>query len=99
MRPSHCSGPSKHNRQNPRDRFKGDYRNNLHSLASERFEKKKPINVNNLPLLVFGGGDPETGPQLTDAFNKLFSKENCLLAWRKCGAVPLTRSPMNDTTI
>jgi len=79
--------------------FKGDYRNNLGALASLRFEKKKPINVNDLPLIVFGGKDPDTGLELTDAFNKSFSKENCLSAWRKCGAVPLTRSPMDDRTI
>jgi len=78
--------------------FKGDYQNNLHLLASERFKKKKSINVNDLPLLVFGGEDPETGLKLTDAFNNSFSKENCLSAWHKCGAVPLNRSPMNDTT-
>jgi len=79
--------------------FKGHYRNNLHLLASERFAQKKPINVNDLPLLVFGGTDPETGVELEDTFNKSFSEENCLSAWRKCGAVPLTRSPMNDTSI
>jgi len=79
--------------------FKGHYRNNLSSLASERFGKKMTINVNDLPLLVFGGTDPDTGLELSDTFDKSFSKDNCLSAWRKCGAVPLTRAPMNDNSI
>jgi len=57
------------------------------------------INVNDLPSLVFGGTDPETGLELSDTFDKSFSKDNCLSAWRKCGAVPLTRAPMNDNSI
>jgi len=79
--------------------FKGQYRNNLHLLVTERFEKKKTINVNDPPLFVFGGEDPETGIELDDTFNKSFSEANCLSAWRKCGAVPLTRRPMNGPTI
>jgi len=79
--------------------FKGYYRTNLHALAGERFELKKNINVTDLPFLVFGGSDPETGAELTDAFNKSFSVANCLSAWRKCGAVPLTRAPMEDKGI
>jgi len=55
--------------------------------------------VTDLPFLVFGGKDPETGVKLFDAFNKSFSATNCLSAWRKCGAVPLTRAPMEDKGI
>ena len=79
--------------------FKGGYRNNLHNLASARFEKKKAINITDLPFLVFGGIDPETSIELDDAFSRSFSKANCLSAWRKCGAVPLTRSPLDDKEI
>ena len=79
--------------------FKGGYRNNLHNLASARFEKKKAINITDLPFLVFGGIDPETSIELDDAFSRSFSKANCLSAWRKCGTVPLTRSPLDDKEI
>jgi len=76
--------------------FKGHYQTNLHTLSGELFEVKKNINVTDLPFLVFGGKDPETGVELFDAFNKPFSAANCLSAWRKCGVVPLTRAPMED---
>jgi len=79
--------------------FKGSYRTNLHDLASARFEKKKTITITDLPLLVFGGTDPETGIELTDAFSDCFCLENCLSCWSKCGAVPLTRAPMSDKAI
>ena len=79
--------------------FKGAYRNNLHELARARFEAKKVINITDLPFLVFGGRDPETDIEMEDAFSRSFSKENCLSAWKKCGSVPLTRSPMEDKDI
>jgi len=79
--------------------FKGGYRNNLHVLAGARFEKKRTILIADLPLLVFGGTDPTTGIVLKDAFSSSFSRENCLSAWRKCGAVPLTCAPMNEKEI
>jgi len=79
--------------------FKGGYRTNLQELASVRFEKKKTITITDLPLLVFGGTDPETEIELRDSFSDSFCSENCLSAWRKCGAVPLTRSPMDDKAI
>lgn len=78
--------------------FKGVYRNNLHNLASARFEKKGGvINIIDLPFLIFGGEDPVTGLIMEDAFNRSFSRVNCLSAWQKCGAAPLTGAPMNDT--
>jgi len=79
--------------------FKGGYRNNLHNLASKRFKNKKTININDLPLLVFGGVDPETGLHMQDAFSRSFSKTNCLSAWKKCGSVPLTRAPMYNPQV
>ena len=74
--------------------FKGHYRNNLHALAAAKFEAKKTINVTDLPLIVFGATCPNTGVELADAFCHSCSKELCLSAWRKCGAVTLTCAPM-----
>jgi len=79
--------------------FKGLYWQNLHALVGARFEKKKNINITDLPYLVFSGNDDETGLELRDAFNQSFSEANCLSAWDKCGAVPLNRSPMYDKGI
>jgi len=79
--------------------FKGGYRNNLHRLAGARFEANKTIVMSDLPLLVFGGIDPATDIELHDVFNETFSIENCLSAWKKCGAVPLTQAPMNEKEI
>ena len=55
--------------------FKGQCRNNLHLLATERFEKKKTIDVNDLPLLVFGGEDPETGIKLGTPSTSHFQRQ------------------------
>lgn len=74
--------------------FKGSYRGNIRTLSQARFDSKLPLHVTDLPLLVFGGKDPETGVELDDAFRTAFSIETNLSCWRKCGAVPLTRSPL-----
>ena len=49
-----------------------------------------------MPLLVFGRKCPQTGVELEDTFNSAFSVENNLSCWRKCGAVPLTRLPLQS---
>jgi len=54
--------------------FKGLYQHNLHALAGVRFEKKKNINITDLPYLVFGGKDDGTGLELRHAFNQSFSE-------------------------
>jgi len=79
--------------------FKTYYRGNLADLAQARFEKKKTIHVNDLPLIVFGGKDPATGIHLKNAFEGAFNREQCLSAWRKCGNVPLTMSVLNHPDI
>jgi len=53
--------------------FKGHYRGNLAALAQARFEKKKTIIINNLPLIVFGGDDPVTGTSMKNAFELAFN--------------------------
>ena len=40
--------------------------------------------------IVFGRTDPETGTPLKNAFKLASNREQCLLAWSKCGNVPLT---------
>ena len=79
--------------------FKTYYRGNLVLLVQSRFDMKKTITINDLPLIVFGGKDFVTGITLQNAFELAFNEEQCLSAWRKCGAVPLTRSVLNSPDI
>ena len=74
--------------------FKSGYRSNIRQLSQARYEKELSIHVTDLPLLVFGGTCQRTGVQLMDTFNQAFSVETNLSSWKKCGAVPLTRSPL-----
>jgi len=76
--------------------FKTAYRGNLQQLSQARHQKKQQLMLKDLALLVFGGKDPVTGVELEDSFSKAFSKTQCLSAWGKCGAVPLTRSILQD---
>ena len=76
--------------------FKGGFRRNIRSLSQARFDEKMTLRVVDLPLLVFGGKCPQTGVELEDTFNSAFSVENNLSCWRKCGAVPLTRLPLQS---
>ena len=80
--------------------YKTSFRDNLRQLTQHRYDKKLTLQVGDLlPLLVFGGKCPRTGVQLRDAFTDAFSVEKNLLCWRKCGAVPLTRAPLDCNTI
>jgi hypothetical protein len=79
--------------------FKSKYRSNIRQLSQRRFEKKLPLAVIDLPLLVFGGECPSTGVILEDAFTAAFSIERNLSCWRKCGAIPLTREPLKDSAV
>ena len=76
--------------------FKTHCRGNLNDLSQARFEKKKTITINDLPLIVFGGDDPVTGVKLKNAFELSFNKTQCLSAWRKCGNVPVTMSALEQ---
>jgi len=55
--------------------FKTHYRGNLLDLSQARFEKRKTITINDLPLIVFGGTDPATGIELILPLN-LFSTKS-----------------------
>jgi len=74
--------------------FKGSFRANIRTLSQARFDNGMPIQVTDIPLLVFGGECPKTKVVLIDAFSEAFSVEANLGCWKKCGAVPLTRSPL-----
>ena len=79
--------------------FKTHYRFNLNALAEARFAKKLTLGINDLPLIVFGGNDPETGIDLRPSFDLAFSPRICLSSWKKCGAVPMTREPLSSTKV
>jgi len=79
--------------------FKTHYRGNLETLSRARFDMKEGLRIDDLPFLVFGGKDPIAGVELRNAFALAFSKENCLSAWNKCGAVPLTMEALKSPTL
>ena len=79
--------------------FKSMYRENIRALTQARFEKQLTINVHDLPLLVFGGRCAKTDVVLRNCFSSAFSMANNISAWRKCGAVPLTRLPLKSSGI
>jgi len=79
--------------------FKIAFRGNIRVLAVARHQQKKQMLLKDLALLVFGGTDSIAGVALEDSFNKAFLQSGCLSAWNKCGAVPLTRNPLEDEGI
>ncbi len=74
--------------------FKSKYRANLEDLVVELVRLNKSVSVPQYKhgLLVFGGVNPDTGLHLPSAFEKGFSRVNCLNSWKKIGATatPLT---------
>lgn len=79
--------------------FKMAYRSNLRTLTNSRFARKMTLSINDLPLLVFGGKDVLSKCTLANAFKEGFSEKQCLSAWKKCGAVPLTSAPLLNPSI
>lgn len=79
--------------------FKSAFRSNIRTLAQARFDKSLTVAVIDLPLLVFGGKCSKTQVDLVDAFNKAFSNQANLSVWKKCGAVPLTRLPLQSNKV
>jgi hypothetical protein len=79
--------------------FKSVYRRNIRNLSQERFSRKMTMRVTDLPLLVFGGTCNDTGIECESAFVDGFSVTANLMAWRKCGAVPLTRSALKSDKV
>ena len=82
--------------------FKSYFRRNLGKLTQHRIEAKKSVSFSPslVGLLVFGGEDPETGmSDFHNAFEKGFSREKCLEAWEKVGAVPLTMACLAASSV
>ena len=71
--------------------FKTIFRSNIETLSQARFDMQKTLQVQDLPLLVFGGIDDVTKVTLEDSFDQAFSVSANLKCWRKCGTVPVTR--------
>ena len=73
--------------------FKSFFRQNLENLSQAIFDLDKTLMITDLPLLVFGVTDDGiTNVACRDAFIEGFSIDANLNLWKKCGAVPLTRS-------
>ena len=79
--------------------FKIRYRKNLELLSQERFLENKTIQINDLPLIVFGREATAEKEELCDAFAQSFSRELCLSAWKRCGSVPLTRAALKSDKV
>jgi len=79
--------------------FKTPCRGNLATLAAARFEMRKTLRIEDLPIIVFGGKDPIADVQLENAMEKGFNQTSCLKAWLKCGAVPPTMSPLESNKV
>ena len=79
--------------------FKSGFRNNIRQLSQARFEKGYSLNVTDLPMLVFGGVCPRTSIDLEDVFSTSFSVATNLSCWQKCGAIPLTRLPLQSKEV
>ena len=50
-------------------------------------------------LIVFGGQDPDTGLIVESAFQRGFSHAHNINAWAKVGAVPLSRSCLQNPKV
>ena len=74
--------------------FKTIFRSNIETLSQARFDIQKTLQVQDLPLLVFGGIDDITQVTLQDSFDRAFSISANIKCWKKCGAVPVTRSAL-----
>ena len=82
-------------------KFKSQFRKNLELLVEGCVEKEMSVKVPQckLCLLVFGGEDPNTKLILPLAFEIGFGRNECLSAWAKIGAAPLTRKCLKDPKV
>ncbi len=78
--------------------FKTQFVTNLKELSDVRIKKgitSLPPYI--VPIFVFGGIDPDTGYELkTSAFEVGFGPDICRRVWIKCGAAPITRTPLEN---
>ena len=78
--------------------LKSQYRAHLKLLVDELVRQDKTVSVpqHKHGLLVFGGGDLDTGLELPSAFELGFSRQRCPESWAKIGAAPLTRKCLDE---
>ena len=82
--------------------FKTQFRKNLDLVVSNRIANELSFS---LPpwlvcLVVFGGEDPVSGYIVeVSAFDVGFSREQCVKAWAKVGAAPMTRACLKDAKV
>jgi hypothetical protein len=82
--------------------FKSAYRINLDIITRARKNKDLSTSfpTHYCVLFVFGGVDPVSGEVAPrNAFEEGFSQEQCLKAWAKVGAAPLTRACLQDPKV
>ena len=82
--------------------FKTQFRKNLYAVVDARVQKEMSLSFAPwiVGLVVFGGMDPKSLYVIeTCAFSVGFSNEQCLNAWAKIGAVPLTRACLDDPKV
>jgi hypothetical protein len=83
--------------------FQSQFRKNLQIVVNKRIEQKKAVNLAPwvVGLIVFGGTDAEVvdGPTIQSAFQHGFLREQCIAAWEKVGAVPLSRRCLQNSKV
>ena len=79
--------------------FKTKYRNNLSKLTEHRVKMKIPIQPCDIPLLIFGGSDEESGVVLENAFQGSFSCECNTRVWAEIGLQPFDRNCLKDKKV
>ena len=75
--------------------FKTIYRINLNDLTRQSQDYLTTIKVNDIPLLVFGGG--ESG--LRNTFEETFGVSNNIAIWKEIGINPFNRNFLNDNKV
>jgi hypothetical protein len=79
--------------------FKSGVRRNLDVLFQDRLQSQiNSVGRNDIGLIVFGGA-LESGRHLKNVFESSFSVHANRQAWRKVGAVPLTRACLADAKV
>ena len=83
--------------------FKTEFRKIMDIIFEARMQQGLSLSIspNLLGLIIFGHGrDPESGVWIEEgAFEKGFNREQCLKAWAKVGAAPLTMACLHHKQV
>ncbi len=81
--------------------FQGAVRTNLQRIIDEHIaaDKTRSLAPCLVGLIIFGGKDPETGLIVESAIQRGFSHVHNINAWAKVGAVPLSRSCLQNPKV